>query len=67
MCDLLWSDPDATENWNASPRGAGFIFGENISKEFNYRNGLKCVCRAHQLVMDGYSWYHNFTLHNVNH
>lgn len=37
-----------------SPRGAGFIFGAEIAKGFNYRNGLSLIARAHQLVLEGY-------------
>ena len=32
MCDLLWSDPDDRSGWSISPRGAGYTFGEDISK-----------------------------------
>ncbi|EPR77724.1 Serine/threonine protein phosphatase [Spraguea lophii 42_110] len=59
MCDLLWSDPDEKKGWGTSPRGAGFTFGEDITKQFNKRNGLKMVCRAHQLVMNGYNYNHS--------
>ncbi|KAK0419401.1 hypothetical protein QR680_014125 [Steinernema hermaphroditum] len=59
MCDLLWSDPDDRMGFNLSPRGAGFVFGPDISKEFNHANGLKMISRAHQLVMEGYQWAHN--------
>eukprot|EP00042_Codosiga_hollandica_P020922 m.70187 g.70187 ORF g.70187 m.70187 type:complete len:308 (-) comp50113_c0_seq1:237-1160(-) len=58
MCDLLWSDPDDRKGWNVSPRGAGYNFGQDVSEQFNHRNGLTLVSRAHQLVMDGYSWSH---------
>jgi len=54
MCDLLWSDPDEIEGWGLSPRGAGFLFGSDIVKQFNHLNGLSLVARAHQLVMEGY-------------
>jgi hypothetical protein len=54
MCDLLWSDPDEIEGWGLSPRGAGFLFGGDIVKQFNHFNGLSLVARAHQLVMEGY-------------
>lgn len=54
MCDLLWSDPDEIEGWGLSPRGAGFLFGGDIVKQFNHLNGLSLVARAHQLVMEGY-------------
>ena len=54
MCDLLWSDPDEIDGWGLSPRGAGYLFGGNIVKQFNYKNDLSLVARAHQLVMEGY-------------
>lgn len=54
MCDLLWSDPDEIEGWGLSPRGAGFLFGGDIVKHFNYKNDLSLIARAHQLVMEGY-------------
>ena len=41
MCDLLWSDPDERVGWGMSPRGAGYTFGEDVSQEFNHRNGLE--------------------------
>lgn len=50
MCDLLWSDPDDNAGWGPSPRGAGFIFGKDVSQQFNHVNGLKTIVRAHQLV-----------------
>lgn len=31
-----------------------YTWGDDITQEFNHLNGLKCVCRAHQLMMDGY-------------
>ena len=52
MCDLLWSDPDDRKGWNVSPRGAGFNFGQDVSEQFNQKNGLTLVSRAHQLVME---------------
>ena len=59
MCDLLWSDPDDRAGWGISPRGAGFTFGQDVSEQFNARNGLSLVARAHQLVMEGYNWSHD--------
>ncbi|KAM0687330.1 Serine/threonine-protein phosphatase PP2A-4 catalytic subunit [Conglomerata obtusa] len=58
MCDLLWSDPDNKNGWGNSPRGAGFTFGPDITKKFNETNNIKMICRAHQLVMQGYMWHH---------
>lgn len=59
MCDLLWSDPDERMGWGVSPRGAGYTFGQDISEQYNHTNNLTLVCRAHQLVMEGYNWCHN--------
>jgi len=59
LCDLVWSDPDDRMGWGISPRGAGFTFGEDVSKQFNHTNGLNLIIRAHQLVMDGYQWHHD--------
>jgi len=58
MCDLLWSDPDERMGWGPSPRGAGWIFGQDIAEQFNHNNGLTLIARAHQLVMEGYNWAH---------
>ncbi|CAD8126218.1 unnamed protein product [Paramecium sonneborni] len=38
MCDVLWSDPEVIIGWRVSPRGARYIFGGNITKEFNKTN-----------------------------
>jgi len=59
MCDLLWSDPDNEDTrWQPSPRGAGWVFGKEISHEFLHKNDLLFIARAHQLIMEGYSWAH---------
>lgn len=54
MSDLLWSDPEETDSWAASPRGAGYIFGPKEAKAFNQLNDFSLIARAHQLVMEGY-------------
>jgi len=54
MCDLLWSDPEEIEGWGLSPRGAGYLFGGDITTQFNQANKIALIARAHQLVMDGY-------------
>jgi len=62
MCDLLWSDPEEMDGWGISPRGAGYLFGGDACRHFNRQNGLGFVCRAHQLVMEGYRWMFNHNL-----
>ena len=60
ICDLLWMDPDDRMGWSfPSEQYPGYTWGEDISKEFNERNGLDLICRSHQLVMEGYNWGHD--------
>jgi len=65
FCDLLWSDPDDISEWSISPRGAGYIFGENVVKRFNDINNIDIICRAHQLVMEGYKYMFNYRIVTV--
>lgn len=37
----MWSDPDEIDGWNMSPRGAGYIFGDEIVSEFNRKNNVE--------------------------
>lgn len=53
--DMVWSDPsEAIEGWDTNPRGAGYLFGENVTRQFAELNDLDLVARAHQLAMEGY-------------
>ena len=54
MCDLLWSDPDDRAGWNLSPRGTGYLFGQDIVEKFFRTNKLNFMARARQLVMEGF-------------
>ncbi|KAH7830714.1 putative Serine/threonine-protein phosphatase PP2A-2 catalytic subunit [Monocercomonoides exilis] len=65
MCDLLWSDPDEIDGWGLSPRGAGFLFGANVVDQFNSTNKVELICRAHQLVMEGFKYMFRDTLVTV--
>ena len=56
FCDLMWSDPEDIETWAVSPRGAGWLFGSRVTREFNHVNDLVLVARAHQLVQEGYKF-----------
>nr|PVC50553.1 serine/threonine protein phosphatase pp-x isozyme 1 [Theileria orientalis] len=65
MCDLLWSDPESMDGWGASPRGAGFLFGGDVVRQFCHQNNIQTIARAHQLVMEGYKWWFNKALITV--
>lgn len=65
MCDLLWSDPDEFSSWGVSPRGAGYLFGENETRKFCHSNDISLIARAHQLVMEGYREMFNGSLVTV--
>tara|TARA_R110002050_G_scaffold58296_6_gene131107 strand:- start:1696 stop:2037 length:342 start_codon:yes stop_codon:yes gene_type:complete len=52
----MWSDPEEIETWQVSPRGAGWLFGSQVTKEFVQVNKLELICRAHQLVQEGYKY-----------
>ncbi|EER17121.1 conserved hypothetical protein [Perkinsus marinus ATCC 50983] len=54
MSDIMWSDPDEINGWAESPRGAGWLFGGDIVKQWNHTNSVTLIARAHQLVMEGY-------------
>lgn len=58
--DLLWSDPtDAISETCASPRGAGKLFGQKVTKEALQRFGAKILIRGHELCPEGYKIDHN--------
>jgi len=65
ICDLLWSDPENIAGFSPSPRGAGYLFGESAVKSFLDQNGLKLMCRAHQLATEGYVEWFNGILFTV--
>lgn len=65
ICDLMWSDPDDRLGWGISPRGAGYTFGHDITEKFDCQNGFDFIVRAHQLVMEGYNWFHRERLVTV--
>jgi len=56
FCDLMWSDPEDIETWSVSQRGAGYLFGSKVTQQFNEINRLQLICRAHQLVQEGYKY-----------
>lgn len=60
LCDLLWSDPHKNiENWIGNDRGVSWMFGKNAVENFLKKHDLDLICRAHQVVEDGYEFLFN--------
>ena len=58
LCDLLWSDPDKhVAGWEENERGVSYIFGEEVVTLFLKKHSIELVCRAHQVVEDGYEFF----------
>jgi len=58
MCDLLWADPEKGINgWAENDRGVSYVFGEDAVGKFLENHGMDLVCRAHQVVEDGYEFF----------
>lgn len=55
LCDLLWADPEGlVKAWGESERGVSYVFGGDVITNFLKKNELDLICRAHQVVEDGY-------------
>ncbi|CAD6207774.1 unnamed protein product [Miscanthus lutarioriparius] len=59
LCDLLWSDPSPQDSgWaDNEDRGVSCTFGSDVVADFLRRHDLDLVCRAHQVVEDGYEFF----------
>jgi serine/threonine-protein phosphatase 4 catalytic subunit len=53
------------QGWGLSPRGAGYLFGADITKQFAHNNALDLIARAHQLAMEGYKLMFDRTIVTV--
>jgi len=58
ICDLLWSDPEeGISGWGENDRGVSFTFGADIVERFLRKHDFDLICRAHQVVEDGYQFF----------
>ncbi|CAN7140284.1 unnamed protein product, partial [Brassica rapa subsp. narinosa] len=58
LCDLLWSDPSKdVKGWGMNDRGVSYTFGPDKVAEFLIKNDMDLICRAHQVVEDGYEFF----------
>jgi serine/threonine-protein phosphatase PP1 catalytic subunit len=58
LCDLMWSDPDENGllGWSPNERGVSYCFDKEIISSFIKKHDLRFICRAHQVVEDGYKF-----------
>jgi len=59
LCDLLWADPDReVTGWvHNHGRGVSYVFGEDVVEKFLREHSMDLICRAHQVVEDGYEFF----------
>jgi len=58
LCDLLWSDPEKDiQGWGNNDRGVSWVFGKDVVNKFLKKHNLDLICRAHQVVEDGYEFF----------
>ena len=58
LCVLLWSDPDKDiTGWSDNDRGVSFTFGPDVVSRFLQKHDMDLICRAHQVVEDGYEFF----------
>lgn len=55
---MLWSDPDKDiTGWSENDRGVSFTFGPDVVSRFLSKHDMDLICRAHQVVEDGYEFF----------
>jgi protein phosphatase len=58
--EILWSDPwEGMKGTIASPRGAGRLFGEDITNKLLKMLDVKALVRGHESSEEGYKTNHN--------
>ena len=55
---MVWSDPEkGAKGWATNERGVSFVFGEKVVDEMCDMLDIDLICRAHQVVEDGYEFF----------
>ena len=58
LCDLLWSDPEENKTgFGPNDRGVSVTFNSKVVETFLKNNDLDLICRAHQVVEEGYEFF----------
>jgi len=66
MEDLMWSDPkDSTGISPNRQRGAGALFGPDVTEQFLEANGLSLLIRSHEMKERGYEVAHGGLLATI--
>jgi diadenosine tetraphosphatase ApaH/serine/threonine PP2A family protein phosphatase len=68
--EMLWSDPkENLKGTQPSPRGAGYLFGSDVTKKLLRLLSVKVLIRGHEFCQEGFKINHNnkvLTLFSTN-
>jgi serine/threonine-protein phosphatase PP1 catalytic subunit len=60
LCDLMWADPDPdVTQYMDNERGVSIVFGRDFTIKFLKNMDIDLICRAHQVVEEGYEFFAN--------
>ena len=65
ICDLVWSDPDDylfVDFGRNNERGISVCFSKSAVEKFNKKNDIDLICRAHQVVEEGFQFFADMKL-----
>ena len=51
-----------TMGWGENDRGVSFTFGAEVAAKFLHKHDFDLICRAHQVVEDGYEFFAKWQL-----
>ena len=59
LCDLVWSDPSdvLSDDFGENERNVSVTFSKKVVEEFTKNNDLDLICRAHQVVEEGFQFF----------
>lgn len=60
VCDLTWADPEentSVSGYTENERGCSVVFNSSVAKAFCEKFKLLFICRAHQMVDNGFEFF----------
>lgn len=57
--NILWSDPSENPGYTLSPRGSGYFWGPDVTKQFLHENNLLLIIRGHENQDCGFKFNHD--------